>query len=85
LSSKAWLLFSKSTPTSVAVGVISSPTTEFEATNPGVVKLNEHRYIAEPKLDGQRAQVHIRNGRTVACYSRPGRDVLRHAGYGVAP
>src|SRR5262249_21036157 len=40
----------------------------------------ERRYIAEPKLDGQRAQVHISNGRTVACYSRPGRDLLRHPG-----
>jgi ATP-dependent DNA ligase len=29
-------------------------------------KLAEQRYIAEPKLDGQRAQVHVRGGRTVA-------------------
>ena len=43
-------------------------------------RLSERRYIAEPKLNGQRAQVHIRNRRTVACYSRPGRDLLRHAG-----
>jgi len=43
-------------------------------------RLTERRYIAEPKLDGQRAQVHIRDGRTVACYSRLGRDLLRHAG-----
>jgi ATP-dependent DNA ligase len=43
-------------------------------------RLTERRYIAEPKLDGQRAQVHISDGRTVACYSRPGRDLLRHAG-----
>src|SRR5262245_15364165 len=42
--------------------------------------LTERCYIAEPKLDGQRAQVHISKGRTVACYSRPGRDLLRHAG-----
>ena len=39
-------------------------------------RLTERRYIAEPKLDGQRAQVHI----SKACYSRPGRDLLRHAG-----
>ena len=43
-------------------------------------RLTERRYIAEPKLDGQRAQVHIHDGRTVACYSRPGRDLLGHAG-----
>jgi len=43
-------------------------------------RLPERRYIAEPKLDGQRAQVHINKGHTVACYSRPGRDLLRHAG-----
>jgi ATP-dependent DNA ligase len=34
----------------------------------------------EPKLDGQRAQVHIRDSGTVACYKRPGRDLLRHPG-----
>src|SRR5262245_65885304 len=43
-------------------------------------RLTELRYIAEPKLDGQRAQVHISKGRTVACYSRPRCDFLRHAG-----
>ena len=43
-------------------------------------RLIERRYIAEPKLDGQRAQVHIREGQTVACYSRPGRDLMRHPG-----
>jgi len=36
--------------------------------------LQDRRYIAEPKLDGQRAQLHIRQGRTVACYSRRGID-----------
>jgi len=43
-------------------------------------RLTERRYIAEPKLDGQRAQVHIRDGRTVAGCGRPGRDLLRHPG-----
>ena len=33
-------------------------------------------YIAEPKLDGQRAQVHIERGGAVACYSCPGRELL---------
>ena len=42
-------------------------------------RLTERHYIAEPKLDGQRAQVLIRDGRFIACYS-PGRDLLRHAG-----
>ncbi len=36
--------------------------------------------IAEPKLDGQRAQIHVADGRTTHCYSRPGRELLRHAG-----
>jgi ATP-dependent DNA ligase len=35
----------------------------------------DRRYIAEPKLDGQRVQMHIRDGRTVAYYSRPGHDL----------
>src|SRR5262249_4865702 len=43
-------------------------------------RLTESHYIAEPKLDGQRTQVHVRGGRTVACYSRQGRDLLRHPG-----
>jgi bifunctional non-homologous end joining protein LigD len=43
-------------------------------------RLADHGYIAEPKLDGQRAQVHISDRRTVACYSRPGHDLLRHPG-----
>jgi ATP-dependent DNA ligase len=37
-------------------------------------------FIAEPKLDGQRAQLHIAKGRAAACYSRPGHDLLRHSG-----
>jgi ATP-dependent DNA ligase len=37
-------------------------------------------YIAAPKLDGQRAQLHVQNGRAVACYSRRGLDLPQHAG-----
>jgi hypothetical protein len=44
-------------------------------------RLTDPRYIAEPKLEGQRAQVHVRDRRTVACYSRPGRDLLRQSGF----
>ena len=41
----------------------------------------EDGWVAEPKLDGQRAQVHVAGGRTVAAYSRPGRELLaRHRG-----
>jgi ATP-dependent DNA ligase len=47
-------------------------------TNP--TRLAERAYIAEPKLDGQRAQLHIREGQAVACYSRRGLDLLEHAG-----
>jgi ATP-dependent DNA ligase len=42
--------------------------------------LADPRYMAEPKLDGQRAQVHVVGGRTVAAYSRSGRELLRHRG-----
>jgi ATP-dependent DNA ligase len=40
------------------------------------------RLVAEPKLDGQRAQLHIRSGRSIHCFSRSGRELLRHAGMG---
>src|SRR5262249_19687371 len=43
-------------------------------------RLSGLRHIAEPKLDGQRAQLHVAAGRAVACYSRRGEDLLRHAG-----
>jgi hypothetical protein len=43
--------------------------------------LADSRYIAEPRLDGQRAQLHVEGGRTVAAYRRPGRELLaRHRG-----
>jgi hypothetical protein len=47
----------------------------------GLTRLADPRYTAEPKLDGQRAQIHVRGGRAVGCYSRPGRDLLRHPGF----
>ena len=37
-------------------------------------------YVAEPKLDGQRIQLHIAGHRTVAAFSRPGRDLLSYPG-----
>jgi bifunctional non-homologous end joining protein LigD len=43
-------------------------------------RLQDRLYIAEPKLDGQRAQLHVRDGHAVACYSRRGLDLLEHAG-----
>jgi ATP-dependent DNA ligase len=43
-------------------------------------RLADRGYIAEPKLDGQRAQLHIHAGKAVACYSLRGRDLLEHAG-----
>ena len=43
-------------------------------------QLGVRPYVAEPKLDGQRAQVHVADGRTVHVYSRPGHELLRHAG-----
>jgi ATP-dependent DNA ligase len=43
-------------------------------------RLTDPRYVAEPKLDGQRAQIHVHQGRTVHLYSRPGRELLRHPG-----
>ena len=50
-------------------------TTPLDLSRPG-----DPRYVAEPKFDGQRAQIHVANGRTVAAYSRPGRSLLPHAG-----
>jgi ATP-dependent DNA ligase len=43
-------------------------------------RLDDPRYVAEPKFDGQRAQVHVAGGRTIAAYSRRNLDLLRHAG-----
>jgi len=31
-----------------------------------ISRLADHAYIAEPKLDGQRAQLHVHQGRAVA-------------------
>jgi ATP-dependent DNA ligase len=39
-------------------------------------RLADREYIAEPKLDGQRAQLHVRRGRAVACFSQRGLDLL---------
>jgi bifunctional non-homologous end joining protein LigD len=44
-------------------------------------RLGPGPYIAEPKLDGQRAQVHVARGRAVHVYSRPGHELLRHPGF----
>ena len=43
-------------------------------------RLGDPRCMAEPKVDGQRAQMHIAGRRTVAAYSRPGRSLIAHAG-----
>jgi DNA ligase-1 len=43
-------------------------------------RLSDRRYLAEPKLDGQRAQLHVVRRSAVACYSRRGEDLLQHAG-----
>jgi ATP-dependent DNA ligase len=43
-------------------------------------RLADRRYIAEPKLDGQRAQLDIEHGEAIACFSRRGLDLLRHPG-----
>jgi ATP-dependent DNA ligase len=43
-------------------------------------KVADRRYIAEPKLDGQLAQLHVEHGEEVACFSRRGLDLLRHPG-----
>jgi ATP-dependent DNA ligase len=46
----------------------------------GAARFTDPRYVAEPTLDGQRAQLHVREGRTAYLFSRPGRDLLRHHG-----
>jgi len=43
-------------------------------------RLGDPRYVAEPKFDGQRAQIHVAGGRTVAIFSRPGRSLLPYLG-----
>src|SRR5512132_1572949 len=39
-------------------------------------RLADARYSAEPKLDGQRAQLHVRDHRTAHAFSRPGRELI---------
>jgi hypothetical protein len=51
-------------------------------TGPGANRLGDPRYIAEPKFDGQRAQVHVAVNQTQAAYSRPGRSLLSSPGLG---
>jgi hypothetical protein len=43
-------------------------------------RLADPRYIAAPKLGGQRAQIHVREHRTVHAFSRPGHDLIRLPG-----
>ncbi len=43
-------------------------------------RLGDPRHVAEPKLDGQRPQLHVGAHRTVHMFSRPGRELLRHPG-----
>ena len=43
-------------------------------------RLADPRYSAEPKLDGQRAQIHVRDHRTIHAFSRPGREMIRLPG-----
>ena len=43
-------------------------------------RLADPRYSAEPKLDGRRAQLHVREHRTVHAFSRPGRELIRLPG-----
>jgi|KBSSwiStaDraftv2_1062776.scaffolds.fasta_scaffold365062_2 bifunctional non-homologous end joining protein LigD len=40
-------------------------------------RLADPRYSAEPKLDGQRAQLHVRDHRIIHAFSRPGRELIR--------
>jgi ATP-dependent DNA ligase len=43
-------------------------------------RLGDPRYVAEPKLDGQRAQIHVADCRTAGAFSRPGRSLLSEPG-----
>jgi bifunctional non-homologous end joining protein LigD len=43
-------------------------------------RLADPRYSAEPKLDGQRAQLHIRDHQAIHAFSRPGREMIRLPG-----
>ena len=43
-------------------------------------RLGDPRYVAEPKFDAMRAQLHVADGRMVVASSRPGRSLLAHGG-----
>jgi ATP-dependent DNA ligase len=43
-------------------------------------RLADPRYSAEPKLDGPRAQLHVRAHRTLHAFSRPGGELIRLPG-----
>jgi ATP-dependent DNA ligase len=43
-------------------------------------RLADARFSAEPKLEGQRAQLHVRGHRAVHAFSRPGRELIRLPG-----
>ena len=43
-------------------------------------RLADPRYSAEPKLDGQRMQLRVRDHRAVHAFSRPGRELIRLPG-----
>src|SRR5262245_2354025 len=43
-------------------------------------RLSDPRYVAEPKFDGQGAQIHVAESRTIAAYSRRALSLLGHAG-----
>jgi ATP-dependent DNA ligase len=45
-----------------------------------LARLADRGCVAEPKLDGQRAQLHVQQGRAVACFSRRALDRLEHPG-----
>jgi ATP-dependent DNA ligase len=44
--------------------------------------LGDPRYVAEPKFDDQRAQIHVSAGRTLAAFSCPGRSLLTYPSLG---
>jgi len=43
--------------------------------------MTDDRFVAEPKLDGCRLQLHVKGGKTVGCYSRTGRDISDDKGH----
>jgi hypothetical protein len=77
-STRALAAFDRLLPSQMETAVFIPPMLATRLEDPR--RLADARYIAEPKLDGQRVQLHVRGHRTVCAFSRPGRGMIRLPG-----